>query len=253
MKVLKNLFFFTFLFFCSFGYSKSIPDSIPVETDSTQIEDLLKAKTEKKQEAPLKEESQETKKVEPIEEQPLQEEQEPLFNVEEKKETPILPIVQEKPLQEEEKTYTKAGIVELGGMLWGQIRAITKGYDAQFGSANLFFHYFLIDYFLVGTRLEGSYYFDDKTYQASGYGVIGGAFPLSSSFFLSLTVNVGYSKNNTALSKSLFSYGNEVGFKIKLQKNYLLGFSVLYSFYTDFTKDFFNDKIKGTISFSGYF
>ena len=60
-------------------------------------------------------------------------------------------------------------------------------------------------------------------------------------------------KNNTALSKSLFSYGNEVGFKIKLQKNYLLGFSVLYSFYTDFTKDFFNDKIKGTISFSGYF
>lgn len=256
MKVLKNLFFFTFaLFFCSLGFSKSIPDTIPIESDSTQIEDLLKPKTEEAKEEELQEEIIPQEEDEALLNDDIEAEDETLLEnhiIEEEKEE-VFPPSPQKDTQKKERMYTQARTLELGGMLWGQLRAITKGYDEQYGSMNLFFHYFLIDYFLIGTRLEGSYYFDDKSYHASGYGVIGGAFPLSSSFFLSLTVNVGYSRNNIALSKSLFSYGNEVGIKIKLLKNYLLGVSVLYSFYTDFTKDFFNDKIKGSISFSGYF
>lgn len=274
MKPLKKILFFVLLCSLTTGYSQSIPDSIPTKKERGNIEEQLQKKeapTEKKTEKteekkepaasekkteeekakPATEEKTEPKKEEPAkqdasEKKTEQSEEKPL-----KEET--LDLKKEEHLAQQEKIYTQQGVMELGGMVWGQLRAITRGYDTQFGSLNAFFHYFLVDYFLTGIRMEGTYDLDQSTYQASGYGVLGGAFPLTPSLFMSLTVNIGYSINNTASSRSLFSYGNEIGFKIKLKGNYLIGISALYSFYTDFTKDFFNDKIKGTIYFSGYF
>lgn len=278
MKPLKIILFFALLFSLTAAYTQSIPESIPTKKERGNIDEQLQKKetpAKKKTEEKEKKEQPESEQKQREEKTQIQPEEKPQNKTEdsEKKETsekiePEKKIKQaeEKPAEKEiptvkpeyqigkpEKIYTQKGVMELGGMVWGQLRAITRGYDTQFGSLNAFFHYFLVDYFLTGIRIEGTYDLDQTTYQASGYGVLGGAFPLTDSLFMSLTVNIGYSINNTDSSRSLFSYGNEIGFKIKLKGNYLIGVSALYSFYTDFTKDFFNDKVKGTIYFSGYF
>lgn len=149
--------------------------------------------------------------------------------------------------------YTDKGVSEIGGIIWGDFKALRSDDLKQSLWGNLFYHHFVANYFLLGLRGELDYNFSDSQYTATGYFVAGGVFPATDNIYVLFNLNVGYSYNNYQSSKSLFSYGNEVGIKIKLRENFLLGVSVVYSFYTDFTQEFFNDKVRGVLAFSGYF
>ncbi|PKL13719.1 MAG: hypothetical protein CVV50_03170, partial [Spirochaetae bacterium HGW-Spirochaetae-6] len=149
--------------------------------------------------------------------------------------------------------YSQSGVFEIGGLIWGEFKAMKSGDLAQGVWINAFCSAFVTDFFLLGLKGDVEYYLDPSSYMASGYLVAGAAFPLSDSVYMAFTINLGYSYNNTTASSSLFSYGNEVALKIELAKHFLLGVGAVYTFHTDFSKEFFNDKIKGQISFSGYF
>lgn len=240
-------------------YAQSIPNAIPKAKDKTNIDETLSSQGEKPKAEAGKAKTQE--KAEPEKEKPQAEETK--TKEEPKKEEITVPVLpkKEEPVKETEKkekkvqiNYTDKGVVEIGGIIWGEFRAFKGGSIEQQLWGNAFFSVFLTNYFLMGLKGDGQYNLDTKQYLSSGYLVAGAAFPLTDSFFMNLNVNIGYAYSNMSpASSSLFSYGNEIGFKIKLKDHFLLGISAVYSFYTDFSQDFFNDKIRASIAFSGYF
>lgn len=251
-----------FFVFGALGFGQSIPNAIPKSKDKSSIDEMMN-EGDKKVQAEAKETQAEVKE-EPKKDQAAAEKEEPVKQEQEaKKEEIVIPVskkteidktekeIKEKPLY---KNYTDKGVIEIGGIIWGELRAFKGGSIEQQLWGNAFFSYFLANYFLLGVKGDGQYNLDSKKYLASGYLVAGAAFPLGEVVFMTVNINLGYAYSNmSASSSSLFSYGNEVGFKIKLKDNFLLGISGVYSFYTDFTQEFFNDKIKASIAFSGYF
>jgi hypothetical protein len=255
MRKLICLLFFLFSF--QAAYTQSIPRNIPAKKNAETIEETLQKKQTGEKAAQEKD----------VEKQP---EEKKIETQAEKQEIPKEPKLVEKTVpkididenqsKEKEKpgalpapNYTEKGVVEIGGILWGEFKALKSGSLEQILWTNNFVQIFLVDYFVTGIRTDITYNFTSSNYTATGYLVAGGAFPVSDTLFMMLNINVGYSSNNYQTSTSLFSYGNEIGLKIKLKEHFLMGISAIYSFYTDFSKEFFNDKIKGMISFSGYF
>lgn len=271
MKVKNLLIALLFSLISVFIYSQSIPNVIPKAKDKTNINDLIDLESDKTKPAEDKK-SEAKEEVKAKQDEPKKQKSEP-EKKDVKKEIPkedkvVLPVKEvkkEEPVKvakskeesqkgpKSEKKYTEKGIVEIGGIVWGELRAFKGGNIEQQIWGNAFFSIFAADYLMIGMKADGEYNFDKSDYSASGYAVAGAAFPLTENLFLALSVNVGYAYSNMAASSSLFSYGNEVGFKIKLKEHFLLGISAVYSFYTDFSQEFFNDKVRVAVAFSGYF
>ncbi|HCL58096.1 MAG TPA: hypothetical protein DHW82_13970 [Spirochaetia bacterium] len=149
-------------------------------------------------------------------------------------------------------SYSQKSVIELGGAGWVELKGLKGGSLSQRIWISPFVSYFVLDYFLMGIRGDFDYSLDSKTYVMAAYYVVGTALPLTEKLFFVVDMNLGYSKNSSS-SSNLFSYGNEVGIKYEISKHFLLGFTAVYNFYTDFSTEYFNDKIKAMISFSGYF
>lgn len=225
--------------------AQGIPNEIPKE-EKIGLEEAVEKVQETSANKPALDASSVPKKEEPVKVQEAK-------NTVPANKAEVKKTLEDSSINVPEVKYTERGVFEIGGLIWGEFKAMKSGDLAQGAWINAFFSVFVTDFFLMGLKGDVEYYLDPTSYMASGYLVAGAAFPLSESIYMAFTINLGYSYNNTTASSSLFSYGNEVALKIELAKHFLLGVGAVYTFHTDFSKDFFNDKIKGLISFSGYF
>jgi hypothetical protein len=151
-----------------------------------------------------------------------------------------------------EKRYATAGIVEIGGAVWGDFKGWKSGEVTQQLWVNQFFYVFPTDLWQLGIKGELEYNLDTSQYAGSAYLVNGLVFRIGGPVYGGVTLNMGYTKNDF-LNKNLISYGNELLLKFRLAPNFLMGVGGGYYFYTDLNQNYFNDKIRGFISFSGYF
>ncbi|HOJ49264.1 MAG TPA: hypothetical protein PKW55_00450 [Spirochaetota bacterium] len=270
MKIFKILTIFTILsFFSYFLYSQNIPKNIP--SDKVNVVDSNNEKKDNVSDGDQTKKD-ETKKEEKVDDGQKDIDKTTENNKDEKKDENNQPVKEdkidsiEKTLDKENlnynyniqqpkrvKNYTEKGIIEIGGISWFENKALRSGNLKSILWTNDFIYFFILDYFLMGIRVDFNYNFTDSIYKLTGYYVIGGAFPVSNSFFIMLSLNSGYSQNNYETSKLLFSYGNELSLKIKLKDHFLMSIGIMYSFYTDFSQEFFNDKLTANLSFSGYF
>lgn len=149
--------------------------------------------------------------------------------------------------------YSKAGTVELGGIIFANFNAFKSSEDFSKELESRFFvSVFPINYFHLGFKLDAIYNFENKTFNKEIFFLTGTAFPLSSYSYLSLNLKLGYS--DQAL-KNYYIYANEIILKFKLAEHLLLGIGAEYRFYKEDSTENSNfyDRGKSFIEISGYF
>jgi len=270
MKSFKIFFLFIIFIFFTSIYSQNIPKNIPSEKKIEKTDEFKKKETKNEvgkegTKDETKEKVVEKKEDEKKQEDKKESDQKKFEKLEKENKKDNINEDSKKTLDKDYqdynyniqpkiiKNYTEKGVIEIGGITWFESKALRSGTINKIIWTNDFIYFFITDYFLMGTRVDYTYNLDTERYKFTGYFVIGGGFPISNTLFVLLSLNTGYSKNNYETSKSLFSYGNELSLKIKLKDNFLMGLGVIYNFYTDFSQNFFNDKLNFMLSFSGYF
>jgi len=146
------------------------------------------------------------------------------------------------------KVYSSAGVAEIGGAFYSYLRGFNNKNFSESIEATNFFNIFILNHFYIGYRLDFSYNFDLK-YVLKTFFAAGGTISISDSFFISLGLLLGYSKD----SSNYYYYGNEFCLKFVLKDNFILSLGTSYTFATDLSKIYFNDVLKPFLAFSGYF
>lgn len=185
---------------------------------------------------------------------------EPEVKIIKKQEKPKADIVFEIPLENRikekvellprEKNYSDSGIVEIGGMVWGDFNGISGKTPKEKILHHFFTSVFLTRYFRLGLEEELSQKYNPKTTDLRFYLFAGMVLPITDSVFYHYSLKAGLKKPESE-SQLYNIYGAETGFKFKIAKYFLINLSVVYTF--DYINKDYHDKVKGFLSFSGYF